>query len=703
MAGKSVGGNSLSLLLGDYNSEDSENDDNDNASNQLNDKLQEFLSDLNTTVTTNWTQCIDQGTGHPYYWNTLTKDVTWEMPAEYEKFLQQSLRSKNSNKENSYTVCYTDENVPYYVNEHTRQVSWEKPAGFVEPKAKVKENANKLKKSSKKTDRNGHKKKSTKRQDKSSKKYPFDTNDDLDHVKIEVISSFTTKSDSSSEDESKSKKAKTNFNLVANDYNSDENSDNESKTATKPVLFASHSSTNSIDPSTVKIYSLKTDLPTVKSSPADEIESTVPEKPTITKSKANTFASIITGGRNSPSDQDNELIELMKLEVTEVQPPTNSPVPCIDKPTEIDVKSFKRKRRIEFMTRPVAPLVNRSPENRDDANNSVPVGTSDAESPNADATNTVDASSTKPMYSNFVRSGAEPSPGLSDQTNCDKVPVADSAITEELNKQKTEIIELREIIESKLKFLCNGRPDVSAVQAIFIQFETLLEAYDSQALQPAYMQRWLDGISSDLSTLENDAAPAGWKCLWNRKKSQYCYKNLTTGEIRWEYPENDNKSDEMDICTTPPPNVDEQLKLEQSENQKLNCENGDDNSKPKFDEDGLPIPPPPPHISFVDDEPPPPGTDIDRNRDKPSERINFELASFYSEMATIDTDSMPATSEQPTSSSSTEAAKIPIENATVDALLKKKKKKVKKSEPWRSGNLETWINKWQKAQKELDG
>lgn len=30
----------------------------------------------------------------------------------------------------------------------------------------------------------------------------------------------------------------------------------------------------------------------------------------------------------------------------------------------------------------------------------------------------------------------------------------------------------------------------------------------------------------------------------------------------------------MDICTTPPPNVDEQLKLEQSENQKPNCENG---------------------------------------------------------------------------------------------------------------------------------
>lgn len=131
---------------------------------------------------TDWTQCIDQSTGHPYYWNTCTKEVTWEMPAEYDKFLKQNLPSKNSNKESSYTVSYTDENVPYYVNEFTRQVSWEKPAGFVEPKPKAKENSSKSKKSKNgSTDRNGHRKKS-KRQEKPAKQYPFDGNDDLDHV-----------------------------------------------------------------------------------------------------------------------------------------------------------------------------------------------------------------------------------------------------------------------------------------------------------------------------------------------------------------------------------------------------------------------------------------------------------------------------------------------------------------------------------------
>lgn len=260
--------------------------------------------------------------------------------------------------------------------------------------------------------------------------------------------------------------------MVANDYNSDDNSDNESKTTTteKP-LFASLASTVAIDPSTVKIYSLKTDLPcnvTAKSSTTDDIEANIVEKPTATKSKVNTFASIITGGRNSPSDQDQELIELMKLEVTEAEPP---PVQ-VDQPAEIDVKTFKRKRRIEFMTRPIVPVKSSNEitvDGTNDANTSVATPESDTQ--NTDATKANDESSTKPLYSNFVRANVESS-GEANKTTNDKV--SESVANDDMNKHKTEICELRTIIESKLKFLCNGRPDVSAVQAIFIQFEVSL-------------------------------------------------------------------------------------------------------------------------------------------------------------------------------------------------------------------------------------
>lgn len=254
--------------------------------------------------------------------------------------------------------------------------------------------------------------------------------------------------------------------MVANDYNSDDNSDNENKTTTDKPLFASLSSNVSIDPSNVKIYSLKTDLvDNVKGNNTEEPEPSVVEKPTLTKSKQNTFASIITGGRSSPNDQDNELIELMKLEAAEAEPQTNAPA-HIDKPVELDAKTFKRKRRIEFMTRPVIPIKSSTEVPCESTSTDVP-----PESETQIITESVkvnDEPSAKSMYSNFVRANAE-FPGVSNQASNDKV--SDGVVNDETNKQKSEISELRTIIESKLKFLCNGRPDVSAVQAIFIQFE----------------------------------------------------------------------------------------------------------------------------------------------------------------------------------------------------------------------------------------
>lgn len=56
-----------------------------------------------------------------------------------------------------------------------------------------------------------------------------------------------------------------------------------------------------------------------------------------------------------------------------------------------------------------------------------------------------------------------------------------------------------------------------------------------------------------------------------REKAQYCYENTETGEIKWEYPEDEktetavqddavpDDDDAMDICTTPPPNEHEDL------------------------------------------------------------------------------------------------------------------------------------------------
>lgn len=73
-----------------------------------------------------WSQCTDAKTGHPYYWNIVTKEVTWEMPIEYQQFLECSL-ARNANSQKKWILCHTDDSAPYYFNEVTREISWEKP------------------------------------------------------------------------------------------------------------------------------------------------------------------------------------------------------------------------------------------------------------------------------------------------------------------------------------------------------------------------------------------------------------------------------------------------------------------------------------------------------------------------------------------------------------------------------------------------
>lgn len=84
--------------------------------------------------------------------------------------------------------------------------------------------------------------------------------------------------------------------------------------------------------------------------------------------------------------------------------------------------------------------------------------------------------------------------------------------------------------------------------------------------------------------------------------------------------------------------------------------------------------------------------------------INSELASFYSDLASIESTTTTASANENSTTIGGEVAAGSSASAA-DELTdasKKKKRKIKKLQPWRSGNLETWINKWQKAQKELD-
>lgn len=87
--------------------------------------------------------------------------------------------------------------------------------------------------------------------------------------------------------------------------------------------------------------------------------------------------------------------------------------------------------------------------------------------------------------------------------------------------------------------------------------------------------------------------------------------------------------------------------------------------------------------------------------------LEDELATFYSDIASLDQTGVAPVeaSTNPSNDINDKAAESTIDASSdlMDEKKKKKRKKQKQLEPWRSGNLETWINKWQKAQKELDG
>jgi hypothetical protein len=59
-----------------------------------------------------------------------------------------------------------------------------------------------------------------------------------------------------------------------------------------------------------------------------------------------------------------------------------------------------------------------------------------------------------------------------------------------------------------MKFLTSCRGD------IFVQ--TLIGAWQANALSMKYLQEWLNGSSVHLKDIEEAAAPQGWQCEWDR-------------------------------------------------------------------------------------------------------------------------------------------------------------------------------------------
>lgn len=49
-----------------------------------------------------------------------------------------------------------------------------------------------------------------------------------------------------------------------------------------------------------------------------------------------------------------------------------------------------------------------------------------------------------------------------------------------------------------------------------IMLQTLFVAWEAGCLEKNYLRRWLSDTSHELERLEQDAAPPGWLCQWDR-------------------------------------------------------------------------------------------------------------------------------------------------------------------------------------------
>ncbi|XP_072756609.1 uncharacterized protein [Anoplolepis gracilipes] len=224
--------------------------------------------------------------------------------------------------------------------------------------------------------------------------------------------------------------------------------------------------------------------------------------------------------------------------------------------------------------------------------------------------------------------------------SCDSEVLAEdkrvsNAVEEKDKNDKKEMNDLSQIITEKLKFLSEGRENVYAVQTMQIQLQTLSTAWAANSLEESYFQKWLTNTNHELERLEQDAAPAGWLCQWDRSHKRYYYHNTSTGTSQWTYPDTGiaGGTEEMELCTTPPPESEEltsaespgtkrtkEKQVEEMDDNKTDDENvaerrSTDLEAPPPPQISNPSPPPPPKI-FAEDL----KKDLKRKKDKPDDK-----------------------------------------------------------------------------------
>ncbi|CAL7942168.1 unnamed protein product [Xylocopa violacea] len=266
-------------------------------------------------------------------------------------------------------------------------------------------------------------------------------------------------------------------------------------------------------------------------------------------------------------------------------------------------KFFQRKKRIAFDVPPTRIKVSDDNEankqevdtQREDTNSCTEENLSELQ---------VDQEESNPVSENV--------PNSKDESNNTETEADTPGASSESKEDEEEVNQLSQIILEKLKFLSEGKPAVSPVQMMSIQLQTLFVAWEAGCLEKNYLRRWLTDTSHELERLEQDAAPPGWLCQWDRSHKRYYYQNTTNGITQWTYPDTGiaGGAEEMEICSTPPPTEQEEMIIPAEEEglklkPKKSLEGGEINEDIPVSRNSDVEAPPPPQISNPSPPPPP--------------------------------------------------------------------------------------------------
>ncbi|XP_052755594.1 formin-binding protein 4-like [Galleria mellonella] len=267
------------------------------------------------------------------------------------------------------------------------------------------------------------------------------------------------------------------------------------------------------------------------------------------------------------------------------------------------------------------------------------------------------------------------------------------------DKKDDDLDDLTELVEAKLKYLNQVQPgQVTPVQEMLIQMQTLAPAFRAGALAAAYWRRWARGAAAALAALEAGAAPPGWTCCFLRSEGRYRYRREADGLVQWEYPATANM--DMEICTTPPhPGPEEEPPLPQT-------------------------PPPPPPPAWPD--PPPPGCDELPPPPPPlppppppdsKQEMGDELQSFYNDIAELEKapvhpktppppplPPLPPAERDKDREREKERERDKDRNKDKDSKVVKKKSKVKISSSigMKHKSVSSLVAKWQQVAEEIN-